>query len=109
MCCCSAGLLRSPTAAWILSNPPFDFNTRAAGITKDYALIHTSPALLLWADAIVVMDEDQEIYLRSMMKGLAEHIGIAPDKIIHVLDVPDTYGTRDPALIKLTFELSDLA
>ena len=31
LCVCSAGLLRSPTAAWVLSNAPFNFNTREIG------------------------------------------------------------------------------
>ena len=38
LCVCSAGLLRSPTIAWILSNPPFNFNTRAAGVSLEYVL-----------------------------------------------------------------------
>ncbi len=39
LCVCSAGLLRSPTLAWILSNEPFNFNTRAVGTSSEYALI----------------------------------------------------------------------
>ena len=39
LCVCSAGLLRSPTLAEILSQAPYNFNTRAVGITKEFALI----------------------------------------------------------------------
>jgi small subunit ribosomal protein S1 len=39
LCVCSAGLLRSPTLAEILSQPPYNFNTRAVGIAKEFALI----------------------------------------------------------------------
>lgn len=31
LCVCSAGLLRSPTAALVLSKDPYNFNTRACG------------------------------------------------------------------------------
>ena len=33
LCVCSAGLLRSPTAAYVLSQAPYNYNTRAAGLT----------------------------------------------------------------------------
>ena len=39
LCVCSAGLLRSPSTAFVLSQDPFNFNTIAAGINEDYALI----------------------------------------------------------------------
>lgn len=38
LCVCSAGVLRSPTAAWVFSNAPFNCNTRSAG-TEDCALV----------------------------------------------------------------------
>lgn len=38
LCVCSAGVLRSPTAAWVFSNAPFNFNTRSAG-TEDCARV----------------------------------------------------------------------
>ena len=38
LCVCSAGLLRSPTAAIILQRD-YGFNTRSCGINPDYALI----------------------------------------------------------------------
>ena len=46
LCVCSAGLLRSPTAAFVLSQEPFGFNTRAAGIAEDFALIVVDDVLL---------------------------------------------------------------
>jgi len=39
LCVCSAGLLRSPTTAFVLSQEPYNYNTRAAGIVDDYALV----------------------------------------------------------------------
>lgn len=87
---CSAGLLRSPTIAWILSNPPFDFNTRACGAVEEYALIPLDDALVFWADEVIVVE--------TWMKDLI--LEYDKDKIIHVIKTPDRYETRDPELIK---------
>ena len=91
LCVCAAGLLRAPTAAWVLSNEPFNFNTRAVGISKEFALIPIDDALVLWADEIVVMDEEH-------VENIREH---APEKRIICLDIPDEYSYRDPELIEL--------
>lgn len=96
LCICSAGLLRSPTAAWILSNEPFGFNTRAAGINEDFALVPVDNVLLHWADELVVMTEDQQEEIKQ-----AES---AQGKPIHLLDVPDNYGFRNPALVEIMTE-----
>ena len=92
LCVCSAGLLRSPTAAWVLSNPPFNFNTRACGYNDEYALVVLDEVLLHWADEVVVMDRKQEKVVRDVFnyKGL-----------VHVLNVPDDYSYRDPELVEL--------
>ncbi len=56
LCVCSAGLLRSPTTAVVLSKEPYNFNTRAAGCVPDYALIKVDAVLIHWADEIVCME-----------------------------------------------------
>ena len=89
LCVCSAGLLRSPTAAWILSNKPYNFNTRAAGL-HDYALIPVDEVLLEWAECIVCMDKDQQ----KTLQGLTT-------KQVFCLDIPDAFSYRDPKLVKL--------
>lgn len=89
LCVCSAGLLRSPTAAVVLSQEPYNFNTRAAGLTPEYALIPVDEVLIEWADEIVVME-----------KWMAEEIE-AYEKPIIVLDVPDEFPYRDPRLVEL--------
>lgn len=99
LCVCSAGLLRSPTVAWILSNDPFNFNTRAAGSTKTFALIHADEVLLHWADIIVFVNEEN--YLETM--GDFPEIEQS-DKLIITLDLPDRFQTRDPALISIAKE-----
>lgn len=94
---CSAGLLRSPTAAWILSNEPFNFNTRAVGASQEYALIPMDEAHVYWADEILVMNKEQAFLAKQLLNN------VNPDSItpIHTLDVPDNYGFRDPKLVDI--------
>lgn len=89
LCVCSAGLLRSPTAALVLSQPPFGFNTRAAGISDDFALIVVDQILVHWADEIVCMTKDQ-----------AELLKRVTEKPIVCLNIEDSFAYRDPELIK---------
>jgi predicted protein tyrosine phosphatase len=91
LCVCSAGLLRSPTAAEVLSRDPYNYNTRAAGLVKEYALILVDRVLLSWADEIVVMTKDQEYEIRGMLEE---------DKPIINLNIKDNYEFRNPELIK---------
>ena len=93
LCVCSAGLLRSPTVAWILSNPPFNFNTRAAGDRSEFALIQVDDVLLNWADEIVCME-------RHHAQDLPQDHG----KPVHVLNLPDQFPFRHPDLVRLATE-----
>jgi predicted protein tyrosine phosphatase len=97
LCVCSAGLLRSPTAALVLSQEPFNFNTRAAGVSTEYALILVDEFLIKWADEIVCMNETQKDILKFII-----HKDITTP--VYVLDVPDDYQYRDPELMKLIAE-----
>lgn len=106
LCVCSAGLLRSPTAAWILSNEPFNFNTRAVGSVKDYALIPLDAAHVAWADEFVVMGPTHQnavevlmVELENNARGLDE--ANHSEKPIHLLIIDDDYGFRDPELIEI--------
>lgn len=96
LCVCLAGLLRSPTAAWILSNPPYNFNTRSCGAEGSIALVPITQRLINWADEIVCMNTD--IY--EFIKGLSKPV-TAP--IIN-LQITDTYAFREPELIQLIKE-----
>lgn len=91
LCLCSAGLLRSPTAAVVLSQEPFNFNTRAAGV-HDYALVRVDEVLLEWADEIVVM----EAFLLSAIKDK-----LPLNKPVIVLGIKDQYAYRDKELMAL--------
>ena len=89
LCVCSAGLLRSPTAALVLSQEPFNLNTRAAGL-REYALIQVDPVLLHWADEIVCME-----------MWMVEELAKMTDKVITCLDILDNYEYRQPELMEL--------
>lgn len=92
LCVCSAGLLRSPTAARVLSQEPFNYNTRAAG-TEDYALIRVDEVLLHWADEIVCMTQEQTSKIMAMTY-----------KPVINLVIPDNYGYMDKELVELIKE-----
>lgn len=89
LCVCSAGLLRSPTAAVVLANK-FNCNTRAAGLSEEYALIPVDDVLLKWADEIVCMEKWQEAELKTRT-----------DKPVLCLEIDDNFSYRDPKLMGL--------
>jgi predicted protein tyrosine phosphatase len=103
LCVCSAGLLRSPTAAWVLSQEPYNFNTRAAGAAEEYALIPVDEVLLTWCREVVCLGEDQAKTVRYLLKILGLY---DPPKVIS-LDIPDQFRYRDPELVKLIRERYD--
>lgn len=91
LCVCSAGLLRSPTAAVVLSQEPFNYNTRACGATLEYALVPLDDVLLHWADEIVCMEQEHADKIKT-------------DKPVIVLDIEDNYPYRHPDLMSLIKE-----
>ena len=98
LCVCSAGLLRGPTAALVLSQEPYNFNTRAAGLEEEFALIPVDRVLLEWADEIVVMNSKQAEEIRGRLEE---------EKPIVVLGIPDSFRYRDPELISLIRQAYD--
>lgn len=98
---CSAGILRSATAAHILSADPYNFNTRNVGI-ESYALIPLTEDLLMWADEIICMQKEHEIFV--LKKMLEWHI---PEKRIINLNIEDIYEYRHPELVRLIIEKYD--
>lgn len=92
LCVCSAGLLRSPTAALVLSQEPFNFNTRAAGVTTEYALIPVDHVLLHWADEVVCMEDEHAAKVKEI---LTENKFERP---IVILGLPDQYEYRNDVL-----------
>lgn len=94
LCVCSAGLLRSPTAAVVLSQEPFNYNTRAAGAVSEYALVAVDKVLLEWADEIVCMEQRHSDLVQDINGGKLE-------KKVIVLDIPDRFPYRDSELVKM--------
>jgi predicted protein tyrosine phosphatase/protein-L-isoaspartate O-methyltransferase len=92
LCVCSAGLLRSPTTAVVLSQEPYNYNTRAVGLDTSFALIPIDSTLCAWADEIVCMNQSQKTQIEKDFE---------PECSVISLDIPDSYSYRDPELIEL--------
>jgi len=92
---CSAGMLRSPTIAWVLSQKPYDYNCRAAGTESDYALIKLDDVLLTWADEIVCADTEHY----SIVMNRLQELGL--QKRVLNLQLPDVYEYRNPKLVRI--------
>jgi len=99
LCVCSAGLLRAPTAAVVLSQEPYNFNTRPVGISREYALIPLDSVHLHWADEIVTMEQDHTDFVKQRLVDFGFSAELSPPII--QLDIPDDFNYRDPELIKL--------
>ena len=104
LCLCSAGLLRSPTAANVLHSE-YGFNTRAAGVTQEYALIPVDSALLYWADEIVCVEPS---VMNRLFDGLDETFDEDDKEFLRrkitVLNIPDAFEWNDPKLRNLIVE-----
>ncbi len=99
LCVCSAGLLRSPTIAFVLSLPPYNFNTRAAGAVQEYALVYADDVLVNWADEIVCANHDHFQMITDRF----------PDMTVINLNIPDIYEYRNEELINLIRDRYDEA
>jgi len=97
LCVCSAGLLRSPTAAVVLSQEPFNFNTRAAGLNTEYALVPVDDVLISWADEIVCMERWQQ---EEIQYKYLQYLHGIEDKPVINLEISDDYAYREPELIE---------
>lgn len=97
LCLCSAGLLRSPTAANVI-HQEFGYNTRAAGVSEGFALIFADEVLVEWADEVVCVNTEvaSEFFTR--------HPGESTFLKTVILDVPDEYEWNDPSLRGIILE-----
>jgi predicted protein tyrosine phosphatase len=93
---CSGGCLRSPTAAVILAEEPWRYNTRSAGLTEMFAIVYLDDILFNWADEIVVMEQHMKDEIRLRWPD--------SDTPIVVLNIKDNYSYRDPDLVRLIRE-----
>lgn len=87
---CSAGILRSATAARIYAKK---YNARAAG-SCSYALIPVTKELLLWAKQVVFVNEEN-------YQDVAKNFDLDTFPCyIKVLNIPDNYEHMHPELIQ---------
>lgn len=103
LCVCSAGLLRSPTAANVL-HQEYGFNTRAAGVAEEYALIPVDEVLMEWADEIVCVEPSVRDRLLNWIGGHGNPANERWTKKITVLNIPDQYEWNDPRLREIILE-----
>jgi predicted protein tyrosine phosphatase len=92
LCVCSAGLLRSPTLAYVLQQPPYNRNTRAVGASVEFALIPIDEALIEWAEEIVFVE-------RSVFDAVNLGYNLE-NKSLTVLKIPDKYEAFSLDLIE---------
>ena len=93
---CSAGLLRSPTGAALAIRK--GLNARSCGSAVDYALIPISANLIMWAQKIVFVSEENYQEALELFKDheMLSHLIVVRSL---VLDIPDIYNYNDPDLI----------
>jgi predicted protein tyrosine phosphatase len=97
LCLCSAGVLRSPTAANVIHDL-FGFNTRSAGLVDSFALIPVTESLLIWADEIVVMEQQQVDEIETKLKNVDMDLDF---KRVLCLNIPDQFYWNDDELKNL--------
>jgi len=93
---CSAGLLRSPTAANVLHRL-HGYNTRAVGHSEEYALIPIDEVHIEWADEVVCVHPDVK---RELDWKFQDSTAYAKVDVV-VLAIPDRYSWGDSELEKL--------
>jgi predicted protein tyrosine phosphatase len=93
---CSAGLLRSPTGAALAVKK--GINARSCGSAIDYALIPISANLIMWADKIVFVSEENYHEVLELFKDYQILHNILIVRSL-VLDVPDLYKYNESDLV----------
>ena len=93
---CSAGILRSATAARMYAHK---YNTRACG-SAHYALIPISDNLVTWADEIVFVNKENYESVQHKYDFDSFGFDSIGKKSFKVLDIPDMYEHMHPELIK---------
>lgn len=100
---CSAGMLRSPTAADVATRA--GYNARSCGSSIDMALIPLSVNLIAWADRIVFMNIANKFEAAQKFVNIGE----CRKKLVDaaVWDIEDVYDRDDPTLRRICEEKLD--
>ena len=98
---CSAGMLRSATAAKVAIG--MGYNARAVG-SEEYALIPISVNLIIWADKIFFVNEFNYLGAIDSFYFDSECSRMLKEKSV-VWDVDDIYNYNDPILVAKITEL----
>jgi predicted protein tyrosine phosphatase len=93
---CSAGLLRSPTGAALAVKK--GLNARSCGSAIEYALIPISANLIMWAEKIVFVNEENYHECLELFKDHQMLHNLLTIRSL-VLEIPDIYNYNDPELI----------
>ena len=101
---CSAGCLRSPTAATLLSSDPFNFNTRSCGLNEEYAIVPITPTLVVWADIILVMEPWMYNEVEQMIYHISKDNQLKMETTLICLDIEDNYAYMQPELQEIMLE-----
>jgi predicted protein tyrosine phosphatase len=102
---CTAGMLRSPTAAAIACG--MGWNTRSCGTDRN-ALIPLTEQLINWADKIYFVNSENYETAKLQFSptiGVANWVLPALEQKAVVWNIPDEYVYMDPELVKQIEEL----
>lgn len=97
---CTAGLLRSPTLARILTCD-YGYNSRSCGSNPRAALIFINENLVQWADKIYFLDLDNYTETLYNFNTMSEEFLTNLKEKSHVLGVPDIYEYMQPELVEV--------
>lgn len=98
---CSAGLLRSPTAAAVAVS--LGYNARSCG-SEEYALVQLSANLIEWAHKIFFVNEENYCKALDTFHPLPEYEEMLLNKSV-VWEIEDQYDYGDPTLRRVIKDL----
>lgn len=102
---CSAGMLRSPTAAAVATR--LGHNARSCG-SSPYALIPLTANLIAWADKIYFVNEENYAEAKDNFSNHSVSLEELATKST-VWDIPDIYEYMHPDLVATLHNLLDSA
>jgi predicted protein tyrosine phosphatase len=94
---CSAGMLRSPTGAAVAT--AMGINARSCGSNTAYALIPLSVNLIMWADKIFFVHEENYMDAKLTFEDVGYWEDIEAKCVL--MDIPDIYEAYDPKLVQI--------